>query len=195
MSEDNGFDLYGDVLDTTDNNTNSTHHHHHHSYSQQHQQLSDPRLAPSLNHQHPSSTSFHSSVVVPSNIIIQQQQQQQQQASTVAKAVVTDNFIEEDNNNMLIDVVPGLITRRQTPFQQAPMNWLLQHSSSSSTMDHDATVYVSISGLHWYTTDAYMENLLGQYGKVVRCDFLEEKTNGKSKGYVFVVLLQYCSLH
>jgi cold-inducible RNA-binding protein len=63
----------------------------------------------------------------------------------------------------------------ETQYQQAPMTW-------SGPLDTNATKCIIISGLHWYTTDVFMENLLNQYGKIVRCDFMEEKTNGKSKG-------------
>ncbi|KAL3501082.1 hypothetical protein ACH5RR_035531 [Cinchona calisaya] len=40
-----------------------------------------------------------------------------------------------------------------------------------------------IGDLHWWTTDAELESVLSQYGKVNEIKFFDERASGKSKGY------------
>ncbi|KAL8518362.1 hypothetical protein ACS0TY_009659 [Phlomoides rotata] len=40
-----------------------------------------------------------------------------------------------------------------------------------------------IGELHWWTTDAELESVLSQYGKVKEVNFFDERASGKSKGY------------
>ncbi|GFQ06817.1 cleavage and polyadenylation specificity factor subunit cg7185 [Phtheirospermum japonicum] len=40
-----------------------------------------------------------------------------------------------------------------------------------------------VGELHWWTTDAEIENVLIQYGKVKEIKFFDERASGKSKGY------------
>lgn len=40
-----------------------------------------------------------------------------------------------------------------------------------------------VGELHWWTTDAELENVLTQYGRVKEIKFFDERASGKSKGY------------
>ncbi|XP_059657785.1 uncharacterized protein LOC132304223 [Cornus florida] len=40
-----------------------------------------------------------------------------------------------------------------------------------------------VGELHWWTTDADLENVLSQYGRVKEIKFFDERASGKSKGY------------
>lgn len=40
-----------------------------------------------------------------------------------------------------------------------------------------------VGELHWWTTDAEIENVLSQYGRVKEIKFFDERASGKSKGY------------
>lgn len=40
-----------------------------------------------------------------------------------------------------------------------------------------------VGELHWWTTDAELESVLSQYGKVKEIKFFDERASGKSKGY------------
>ncbi|OMO81527.1 hypothetical protein COLO4_23537 [Corchorus olitorius] len=40
-----------------------------------------------------------------------------------------------------------------------------------------------VGELHWWTTDAELESVLSQYGRVKEIKFFEERASGKSKGY------------
>lgn len=40
-----------------------------------------------------------------------------------------------------------------------------------------------VGELHWWTTDAELENVLSQYGRVKEIKFFDERASGKSKGY------------
>ncbi|RWR83701.1 RNA recognition motif domain-containing protein [Cinnamomum micranthum f. kanehirae] len=43
-----------------------------------------------------------------------------------------------------------------------------------------------VGELHWWTTDAELENVLSQYGRVKEIKFYDERASGKSKGYCHV---------
>lgn len=43
-----------------------------------------------------------------------------------------------------------------------------------------------IGNLQWWTTDSELENLCSKYGQVLDIKTFEDKTTGKSKGYVLV---------
>jgi len=60
-----------------------------------------------------------------------------------------------------------------------------QYAQQSYFDDQPATNTICIENLNWWTTDTFMENLLCRFGKVVNLWFVEEKTNGKSKGICF----------
>ncbi|KAK1425908.1 hypothetical protein QVD17_21270 [Tagetes erecta] len=48
--------------------------------------------------------------------------------------------------------------------------------------DNGATT-LFVGELHWWTTDAELENVLSQYGRVKEIKFFDERASGKSKGY------------
>ncbi|KAK6930915.1 RNA recognition motif domain [Dillenia turbinata] len=49
-------------------------------------------------------------------------------------------------------------------------------------IDTGATM-LFVGELHWWTTDADLENALSQYGRVKEIKFFDERASGKSKGY------------
>uniref|UniRef100_A0A2P2LV31 Uncharacterized protein MANES_13G019800 n=1 Tax=Rhizophora mucronata TaxID=61149 RepID=A0A2P2LV31_RHIMU len=55
-------------------------------------------------------------------------------------------------------------------------NQVRPHADGGSTM-------LFVGELHWWTTDAELESVCTQYGKVKEIKFFDEKASGKSKGY------------
>lgn len=62
--------------------------------------------------------------------------------------------------------------REESPIYEQPRI----HLPSNASTD------VYFVGLHWSVTDALMESMARHYGEPLEITFLEEKTNGKSKG-------------
>ncbi|XP_038693194.1 cleavage and polyadenylation specificity factor subunit 6-like [Tripterygium wilfordii] len=50
------------------------------------------------------------------------------------------------------------------------------------SVDNGLTV-LYVGELHWWTTDAELENVFSQYGRVKEIKFFDERASGKSKGY------------
>ena len=57
-------------------------------------------------------------------------------------------------------------------------------AQNSSHVTAGAAVY--IGNLQWWTTDADLESLCSKYGQILSLKTFEDKTTGKSKGYVLV---------
>lgn len=51
----------------------------------------------------------------------------------------------------------------------------------TGSVENGSTIYVG--ELHWWTTDAELESILSQYGRVKEIKFYDERASGKSKGY------------
>ncbi|KAF8399826.1 hypothetical protein HHK36_015698 [Tetracentron sinense] len=47
----------------------------------------------------------------------------------------------------------------------------------------NGTTMIFVGELHWWTTDAELESVLSQYGRVKEIKFFDERASGKSKGY------------
>ncbi|PIA51496.1 hypothetical protein AQUCO_01100380v1 [Aquilegia coerulea] len=47
----------------------------------------------------------------------------------------------------------------------------------------NGTTMIFVGELHWWTTDAELEGVLSQYGRVKEIKFFDERASGKSKGY------------
>lgn len=47
----------------------------------------------------------------------------------------------------------------------------------------NGTTMIFVGDLHWWTTDAELEGVLSQYGRVKEIKFFDERASGKSKGY------------
>ncbi|KAF8408345.1 hypothetical protein HHK36_007494 [Tetracentron sinense] len=47
----------------------------------------------------------------------------------------------------------------------------------------NGTTMLFVGELHWWTTDADLESMLSQYGRVKEIKFFDERASGKSKGY------------
>ncbi|XP_058102075.1 uncharacterized protein LOC131246183 [Magnolia sinica] len=47
----------------------------------------------------------------------------------------------------------------------------------------NGTATLFVGELHWWTTDAELESVLSQYGRVKEIKFFDERASGKSKGY------------
>eukprot|EP01124_Arcella_intermedia_P004732 TRINITY_DN12712_c0_g1_i1.p1 TRINITY_DN12712_c0_g1~~TRINITY_DN12712_c0_g1_i1.p1 ORF type:complete len:201 (+),score=38.35 TRINITY_DN12712_c0_g1_i1:16-618(+) len=50
----------------------------------------------------------------------------------------------------------------------------------------EGVVALCLSNLTWWTTDQQIEEIFSIYGKIQKIRFVEDKTNGKSKGQCFV---------
>ena len=62
-------------------------------------------------------------------------------------------------------------------------------SPTSTSAEPGGSVSVYIGNLQWWTTDAEIETACSDCGKIKSIKFFEEKSNGKSKGYVLVTFV------
>ena len=66
--------------------------------------------------------------------------------------------------------------------QKAPPQAAAREATGTDT----GNLSVYVGNLQWWTTDAEVEAACGECGSVASMRFFEDKTNGKSKGYVLV---------
>ncbi|PWA97716.1 Nucleotide-binding, alpha-beta plait [Artemisia annua] len=59
---------------------------------------------------------------------------------------------------------------------------MVNENQARPPADNGATT-LFVGELHWWTTDAELENVLSQYGRVKEIKFFDERASGKSKGY------------
>ncbi|KAJ0679838.1 putative RNA recognition motif domain, nucleotide-binding alpha-beta plait domain superfamily [Helianthus annuus] len=78
------------------------------------------------------------------------------------------------NSNISHD--PAGVGGPQMPGHQMGVNQVRPPADNGAT-----TLFVG--ELHWWTTDAELENVLSQYGRVKEIKFFDERASGKSKGY------------
>ncbi|KAJ0989430.1 hypothetical protein J5N97_007786 [Dioscorea zingiberensis] len=50
-------------------------------------------------------------------------------------------------------------------------------------VDNSGPTMLFVGDLHWWTTDAELESVMSQYGRVKEIKFFDERASGKSKGY------------
>ncbi|XP_038976679.1 cleavage and polyadenylation specificity factor subunit 6 [Phoenix dactylifera] len=55
--------------------------------------------------------------------------------------------------------------------------------SGMGLVGNDGAAMLVVGDLHWWTTDAQLESVMSQYGRVKEIKFFEERASGKSKGY------------
>ncbi|EPS60955.1 hypothetical protein M569_13847, partial [Genlisea aurea] len=68
-----------------------------------------------------------------------------------------------------------------------------EYSNLGSSENGNTMLYVG--ELHWWTTDAEIESVLIQYGKVKEIKFFDERASGKSKGYCQVEFFDPAAAH
>ncbi|XP_044490725.1 cleavage and polyadenylation specificity factor subunit 6-like [Mangifera indica] len=99
--------------------------------------------------------------------------------------------------------IPGKVVNEPTPLlnpgpggpqsvMQFPGNQMGLHANANRTIVNDNQVrptmenggtMLFVGELHWWTTDAELESVLSQYGRVKEIKFFDERASGKSKGY------------
>ncbi|KAJ8758915.1 hypothetical protein K2173_002694 [Erythroxylum novogranatense] len=75
----------------------------------------------------------------------------------------------------------------QVPTNQVSMNNdvnrpVMSESQIRPAVENGSTM-LFVGELHWWTTDAELESVLSQFGKVKEIKFFDERASGKSKGY------------
>lgn len=69
----------------------------------------------------------------------------------------------------------------------ASVNEIVHHNGGSDNIVRppveNGSTMLFVGELHWWTTDAELEDALSQYGKVKEIKFFDERASGKSKGY------------
>ena len=90
-----------------------------------------------------------------------------QTVSETRRAAADDNTVQPSTSQTAAQARPTTLT-----------------AQSSSLVTAGAAVY--IGNLQWWTTDADLESLCSQYGQITSLKTFEDKTTGKSKGYVLV---------
>ncbi|KAH7332225.1 hypothetical protein KP509_20G076600 [Ceratopteris richardii] len=58
---------------------------------------------------------------------------------------------------------------------------------------NDGDGLIAVGGLQWWTTDAELEAVMSEYGRVKSMKFVEERASGKSKGYCQVEFYDHAS--
>ncbi|GFY88194.1 RNA-binding (RRM/RBD/RNP motifs) family protein [Actinidia rufa] len=86
----------------------------------------------------------------------------------------------------------GPRTAPQMPANQTGMNVnvnvnrpMANENQFRPALDNGETM-LYVGELHWWTTDAELESVLSQYGRVKEIKFFDERASGKSKGYCHV---------
>ncbi|KAG8640062.1 cleavage and polyadenylation specificity factor subunit 6 [Manihot esculenta] len=76
---------------------------------------------------------------------------------------------------------------QQLPANQMSMNMDVNHPVMNENQIHppidNGPTMLFVGELHWWTTDAELESVLSQYGRVKEIKFFDERASGKSKGY------------
>ncbi|GFZ00030.1 RNA-binding (RRM/RBD/RNP motifs) family protein [Actinidia rufa] len=75
----------------------------------------------------------------------------------------------------------------QKPVNQMGMNVnvnrpMVNENQARPALENGGTM-LFVGELHWWTTDAELESVLSQYGRVKEIKFFDERASGKSKGY------------
>ncbi|KAL0481137.1 hypothetical protein AKO1_011197, partial [Acrasis kona] len=117
-------------------------------------------------------------------------EQRAQQPQTQSNATPYNSYYQQRTDPPKEDARPQY-ANPPTQYQQPMQSFQVEENNTYPFMynGHDdqsvATHIICIENLTWWTTDAYMESLLCQFGKVISVWFIEEKINGKSKGVCF----------
>ncbi|VYS45928.1 unnamed protein product [Arabidopsis thaliana] len=74
---------------------------------------------------------------------------------------------------------------QQIPVSQMSVNpnVMMNKSPTQSFVVDNGNTMLFVGELHWWTTDAEIESVLSQYGRVKEIKFFDERVSGKSKGY------------
>ncbi|KAL5717906.1 hypothetical protein ACHQM5_010859 [Ranunculus cassubicifolius] len=79
----------------------------------------------------------------------------------------------------------GVRGASQMQINQMPVNVIrpVVNDNLSRPVMENGTAMLFVGELHWWTTDAELEGVLSQYGRVKEIKFFDERASGKSKGY------------
>uniref|UniRef100_A0A1J3HVC4 RRM domain-containing protein n=2 Tax=Noccaea caerulescens TaxID=107243 RepID=A0A1J3HVC4_NOCCA len=74
---------------------------------------------------------------------------------------------------------------QQIPVSQMSVNpnAMVNRSPTQPFVVDNGNTMLFVGELHWWTTDAEIESVLNQYGRVKEIKFFDERVSGKSKGY------------
>ncbi|KAF8104568.1 hypothetical protein N665_0171s0071 [Sinapis alba] len=74
---------------------------------------------------------------------------------------------------------------QQIPVSQTNVNpsTMVNRSPTQPFVVDNGNTMLFVGELHWWTTDAEIESVLSQYGRVKEIKFFDERVSGKSKGY------------
>ncbi|CAH8382390.1 unnamed protein product [Eruca vesicaria subsp. sativa] len=74
---------------------------------------------------------------------------------------------------------------QQIPVSQMNVipNPIVNRSPTQPFVVDNGNTMLFVGELHWWTTDAEIESVLSQYGRVKEIKFFDERVSGKSKGY------------
>ncbi|KAL0694367.1 hypothetical protein Bca4012_061547 [Brassica carinata] len=75
---------------------------------------------------------------------------------------------------------------QQIPVSQTNVNpnaMVVNRSPTQPFVVDNGNTMLFVGELHWWTTDAEIESVLSQYGRVKEIKFFDERVSGKSKGY------------
>ncbi|KAL1216130.1 Glycine-rich RNA-binding protein GRP1A [Cardamine amara subsp. amara] len=74
---------------------------------------------------------------------------------------------------------------QQIPVSQMNVNSnvMMNKSPTQPFVVDNGNTMLFVGELHWWTTDAEIESILSQYGRVKEIKFFDERVSGKSKGY------------
>ncbi|KAL8533482.1 hypothetical protein ACS0TY_009760 [Phlomoides rotata] len=118
---------------------------------------------------------YQASVSVPQKTVDDQMMKPEQDVGESAPSM--NPYI--DNSKIVPQTPPNLMNSRanlNTNHRLDDEYMMRSHVGNGNTM-------LFVGELHWWTTDAELESVLSQYGKVKEVKFFDESDSGKSKGY------------
>ncbi|CAN0876703.1 Cleavage and polyadenylation specificity factor subunit 6 [Linum grandiflorum] len=96
--------------------------------------------------------------------------------------------------------MPSVGTGNVTGVPQMPSNHMNINMDASAINENqirppiqNGSTMLFVGELHWWTTDAEVESVCSQYGRVKEIKFYDEKASGKSKGYCQVEFYEAAS--
>ncbi|KAL3649833.1 hypothetical protein CASFOL_006236 [Castilleja foliolosa] len=92
-----------------------------------------------------------------------------------------DRMINSENVAGVQQIPPNLMNSNSNV--NVNMNRSMDEEYIIRPSTENGNTMLFVGELHWWTTDAEIENVLIQYGKVKEIKFFDERASGKSKGY------------
>ncbi|CAO2829378.1 unnamed protein product [Amaranthus hypochondriacus] len=109
-----------------------------------------------------------------------------QGSAPIAQTAATNVSDVNKSNNPVIggpSVTQGIVNNHMAANVNMSMDHMMANDNIIRPQMDNGPTMLFVGELHWWTTDAELESVLSQYGKVKEIKFFDERASGKSKGY------------